>query len=81
MYIFLSQIYFGVAQYKLEKKISLKLNFLCYKVPYYAKSLETICSNITMVEVQTRTPLKKVQCDNKPLNQIHGVLWEFVFFL
>jgi hypothetical protein len=40
MYIFLSQIYFGIAQYKLEKKNSSQLNFLCYNLPYYAKTLE-----------------------------------------
>jgi len=39
-YIFLSQIYFGIAQYKLEKKYSSQLNFLCYNLPYYAKNLE-----------------------------------------
>jgi len=28
------------------------------------KVWKKICSNITMVEVQTRTPLEKIQCDN-----------------
>jgi hypothetical protein len=40
VHFFLSQIYFGITQYKLEKIKSLQLNFLCYNLPYYVKSLE-----------------------------------------
>jgi hypothetical protein len=56
-YIFFPQIYFGIKQYKLEKQILFWLNSLCYGLPYYAKLFWKICSKITMVEVQTWTPL------------------------
>jgi hypothetical protein len=39
-YIFLSQIYYGITQYKLEKEKKNWLNSLCYGLPYYAKLLE-----------------------------------------
>jgi len=35
-----------------------RLNSLCYGLPYYAKLFGKICSKITMVEVQTWTPLE-----------------------
>jgi hypothetical protein len=41
-----------------KKEFSLQLNYLSYNIPYYAKTLEKYALIITMVEVQTWTPLE-----------------------
>jgi hypothetical protein len=51
---------FGTSQYKLEKGISFAIKVFVLKSTKLCKNFEKICFNITMVEVQTWTPLKKL---------------------
>jgi hypothetical protein len=58
MHNFLSQIYFKITQYKLEKIIFFLIELILLWSTILCNFLEKICSKITMVEVQTWTPLE-----------------------
>jgi hypothetical protein len=58
-YIFLSQIYFGITQYKLEKGIFFFIfEFFMLWSTVLCQNFEQICSKIATVKVQTWTPLE-----------------------
>jgi hypothetical protein len=58
MYIILSQIYFGITQYKLGKKNLFSIEFFVLWSIILCNFFGKICSKITMVEVQIWTPLE-----------------------
>jgi hypothetical protein len=64
MYIFSSQIYIGITQYKLEKGIFFSIEFLCYGLPYYAIFLEKYAPKLPWLKFKHGHPWKTVKCDN-----------------
>jgi uncharacterized membrane protein YjdF len=58
MHIVFSQIYFGIRQYKLEQGNFFLIEFFVLWSTILCKTFEKICFKITMVEVQTWTPLQ-----------------------
>ncbi len=58
MYIFLSQIYFGITQYKLERGNFFLIELCMLWTTILWKMFAKRCSKIIMVEVQTWTPLE-----------------------
>ncbi len=64
MYIFWSQIYFGITQYKLGKKLKNQLDFVCYGLPYYTIFLEKYAPKFSWLKLKYGHPWKIVQCDN-----------------
>jgi hypothetical protein len=57
-HIFLSQIYFEITQYKFEKIIFFLIELILLWSTILCIFKKKLCSKITMVEVQTWTPLE-----------------------
>jgi hypothetical protein len=53
-------MYFEIAKYKLEKRFFLRLNSLCYALPYYANILEKYAPILLWLKFKRGHPSKIV---------------------